>query len=69
MDSSALAPTSRGSCVGESQTEKCVIRCLVAEAARDFQNVAGAVGGLLGAVDDRKHRAAMREGRVDGRQD
>ena len=53
----------------DGQTGKFVSRELVAEAAREFQNAAAAVGGLFGAVGDRKHRAAKREDRIDRRQD
>lgn len=58
-----------GATLWDGQTGKFVTRDLVAEAAREFQDRASAVVGLLGTVDDRKHRAALREDRVDRRQD
>jgi hypothetical protein len=57
-----------GATLWDGQTGKFVTRDLVAEAAREFQDRASAVVGLLGTVDDRKHRAAVREDRVDRRQ-
>jgi hypothetical protein len=54
-----------GAKLWDGQTGKFVTRDLVAAAAGEFQDVASAVGGLLGAVDDRKRRAAMREAGVD----
>jgi len=58
-----------GATLWDGQTGKFVTRDLVAEAAREFQVHASAVVGLLGTVDDRKHRAAPRDDRVDRRPD
>jgi hypothetical protein len=58
-----------GARLWDGQTGKFVTRDLAAEAARGYQDGASAVVGLLGTVDDRKHRAALREDRVDRRQD
>jgi hypothetical protein len=57
-----------GARLWDGQTGKFVTRDLVAEAARDYQDRAAAVGDLLGAVDDRKHRLAPPEDGVDRRQ-